>query len=264
MVDFHKPIKLPKLMVAPNGSRMSTTDHASVPVTISKLVETAKDCFDSGAEAMHFHIRDKEQRHILDSQLYTDALIELNRAVPNMHFQIATEAVGGYSPEDIRNLTYDLMPPGISIALLDLIPDRQPKYEDFELYRTLYHSDVRIQHICFTPDDLEILARILESVDTFDSTVWCMFAIGHYSGRVSKPELIPPFIKSLKKYDIDADWSICAFDKEERHCLKKALSMGGCVRVGFENSIWLKNGKKAKDNGEKVREVVKLICDFNS
>ena len=40
-----------------------------------------------------------------------------------MHFQITTEAVGRYTPEQMRRVAYDVMPPGISIGLLEMMPD---------------------------------------------------------------------------------------------------------------------------------------------
>ena len=46
--------------------------------------------------------------------------------VPNMHLQITTEAVGRYSPEEMRKLAYDVMPPGISIGIREMIPTRKP------------------------------------------------------------------------------------------------------------------------------------------
>ena len=50
-----------------------------------------------------------------------------------------------------------------------------------------------------------------------------------------------------------------AFDNEEHACLKKAVSLGGKVRVGFENSMVLPNGGIAKNNSEKVKIASKLF-----
>ena len=43
---------LPKLMVAPNGARKSKRDHPNLPVTISEIVQEAKNCFQKGANAI--------------------------------------------------------------------------------------------------------------------------------------------------------------------------------------------------------------------
>ena len=134
---FAKPKILPQIMVAPNGARRTIADHPAIPVTIKEIVTTAASCYEAGAGAMHFHVRDNEQQHVLDAGLYKEALAELAIAVPEMHLQITTESVGRYSPEDMRALAYDVMPPGISIGIIEMIPDGQPTSDDIKLYKTL-------------------------------------------------------------------------------------------------------------------------------
>ena len=78
-----------------------------------------------------------------------------------------------------------------------------------------------------------------------------MFVIGHYSGKVSNPNNISPFLEKLKTLEINADWAVCAFAKEEVPCLKMAIKLGGKIRVGFENSILMPDGKIAPNNEAK-------------
>ena len=85
-------------MIAPNGARPKKKDHNEVPVTINEIVETAKLCFEEGAGAIHFHLRDEKGDHILNSEMCSKALNDLQLSVPNMHLQVTTEAVGRYSP----------------------------------------------------------------------------------------------------------------------------------------------------------------------
>ena len=99
---FYQPKELPKIMVAPNGVRPMKKDHPKVPITIDEIVNTAKLSYEAGAEAIHFHIRDKNSQHILDANDCSEALIKLNKIVPNMHLQVTTEAVGRYSPSEMR------------------------------------------------------------------------------------------------------------------------------------------------------------------
>ena len=127
---FYKPEKLPNLMVAPNGARPMKKDHSRVPVTIDEIVQTAKACFDAGAGGIHFHLRDNDGQHILNSEMCLKALQKLQIKVPNMHLQVTTEAVGRYSPEEMRKLAYDVVPPGLSIGIREMIPSRSPSDKD--------------------------------------------------------------------------------------------------------------------------------------
>ena len=81
-MNFYQPFSLPKLMVAPNGSRRMKTDHESIPITIDEICTTAKACYNSGAEALHFHVRDNDGLHVLDAGLYKEAVSYTHLTLP--------------------------------------------------------------------------------------------------------------------------------------------------------------------------------------
>ena len=66
----------------------------------------------------------------------------------------------------------------------------------------------------------------------------------------------------LKLNNFNADWAVCAFGKEEFSCLELSVKLGGKVRVGFENSIYLPNGDVAADNETKV-DVINRLLNLN-
>ena len=246
-------------MVAPNGARPMKKDHSAVPVTILETVETAKACYDAGAEGIHFHIRDQGGQHILDAELCKKALFELQKKVPNMHLQVTTEAVGKYFPEAMRKLAYEVMPPGISIGIREMIPSREPTNDDVKLYKSLTEAGTKIQHICYGPEDIDLLSNLLSMSNISKNGTWCMFVIGHYSGKVSNPKDIPLFLDKLEEHNIKGDWAVCAFGNEEISCLKKAIKLGGKIRVGFENSMLMPDGQVAPNNETKVKAANSLF-----
>ena len=258
-MNFYKPSNLPKLMVAPNGSKKMKIDHESIPITISEICSTAKACYNSGAEAIHFHVRNNDGLHVLDPGLYKEALTELNLIVPKMHLQITTEAIGIYSPEHMRNLIYNVDTPGISIGIKEMIPSGNPTDEDIKVYKYLVEKETKIQHIFYFPEELEILSKLIKVAELPNENTWCMFTIGHYTGRKSDPNLIPMFLDSKKKNKINGDWAVCAFNVEEKECIKKAINLNGNIRVGFENSIHMFDGSIALNNESKVKEVLEYI-----
>ena len=81
-----------------------------------------------------------------------------------MHLQITTEAVGRYNPEEMTQIAYDVMPPGISIGVAELIPNRQPSADNIRLYKTLYEAGCRVQHLCYQLEDVDLLARLITDV----------------------------------------------------------------------------------------------------
>ena len=197
-------------MVAPNGARPMKKDHAAVPITINEIVKTGEACFKAGAEAIHFHTRNNKGEHVLDSGLCKETLSELQKKVPKMHLQITTEAIGKYSPEEMRKLAYDVLPPGISIGIREMIPSRLPKSEDIKIYQKLTEAGTKIQHICYEPEDIDLLSNLLTQCKISKNGVWCMFVIGHYTGKISNPKKISLFTQKLRENEFNADWAVCA------------------------------------------------------
>ena len=75
-------------------------------------------------------------------------------------------------------------------------------------------------------------------------------------------EIIESIIIKLEKNKFKADWAICAFEKEEFICLKEAIKLGGKIRIGFENSLYLPSGEIAQDNETKIK-IIKEELNLN-
>jgi len=254
------PASLPSLMVAPNGARLTDDDHPAIPVTIPQIVTVARQCADAGAGAMHFHVRDGSKAHILDSGLYREALAELALAVPQMHLQITTETVGRHGPEDRRKLTRGTMPPGVSIGVPEMIPSGVPSAGDAAFYNWLADNGILTQHICYQPEQLRLLGALLDTAGLPKQGVWCLFVIGHYTGAMSRPALVDDFLAEMRAAGIDGDWAICAFREEEAACIRHAVGLGGKLRVGFENSLFMADGSIAPDNEARVAEAAAMMA----
>lgn len=250
---------LPRIMVAPNGARNGKDFHPAIPVTRAELVDTAKTCAAAGAGAMHFHVRDSDGKHVLDAGLYRAALTDMKAAAPDMHLQITTEAYGRYSPAEMRAIVRDVMPPGVSIGVKEMMPERVPTPEDVAFYQWLDGADIQLQNICYAPDDINLLRDLAVAADLSLDRSWILFVIGHYTtGIDSDPKGIAPFLDRMHALELDLDWAVCAFGKTETACLAEAFRLGGKVRTGFENSIFMGDGSIARDNAEHVAEIAAL------
>lgn len=260
MVQTKSPDILPAIMVAPNGARKTRADHPTIPVTPAAVAETARLCEAEGAGAIHFHVRDADEAHILDAGLYQETIAELEHAVPGMHLQITTETVGRYGPDDMRKLVRDVRPQGASIGVSEMIPSGTPTAEDVQFYNWTIEAGIRLQHICYAPQDVALLGRLLDASNLSRDDIWCLFVLGHYTGRISHPDLLPPFLGEMANAGINGDWAICAFATAEAACLKAAIAAGGKVRVGFENSMYMADGSIAADNAARVREAKQMMA----
>ena len=78
-----------------------------------------------------------------------------------------------------------------------------------------------------------------------------LFVLGRYASEAEArpPDLLP----YLAAHDADCPWALCAFGRREAACVLTAAGLGGHARVGFENNLWLTDGRLAASNAELVQ-----------
>lgn len=250
---------IPALLVAPNGARKTKADHPMLPVSIPETVAVATACFRAGAGGLHAHVRDAEGAHVLDAGHYTELLAEMARAVPDMMVQITTEAVGKYSAAEQRALVAAVRPRHVSVGLREMLSDGDtPAATRF--YRDAAEAGCRVQHILYHLDDIATMRQAVADGIVPADDLEILLVLGRYTdGQQSDPAELDRMVAALIAYDSPPAWALCAFGAAETDCLIRAHRMGGKMRVGFENSLQMRDGSIAADNVERVREVAGLM-----
>ncbi len=245
---------LPSIMVAPNGATRSKADHPALPVTIDEIISCAGESYQAGAGAIHFHLRDENQRHILDAQACQEALKRLKDKVPEILPQVTSEAAGIYTAPEQIAFIQKLKPEFVSIGLREIERlDDENALSDF--YHWLADEGIWVQHILYDVADFECLEDYTAR-DVIKESETLLFVCGRYSaGQNSSPSDLEPYLEALKASPNTYDWAVCAFGQGETETLKAAQKAGGKIRVGFENSLWNADGSIARDNAERVRSV---------
>mgnify|MGYP000067467688 CR=1 FL=1 len=250
---------LPRIMVAPNGARLTRSDHPALPVTIDETVACALACQKAGADGLHAHVRDADQRHVLDAGLYRELLAELARAAPDLYVQITSEAAGIYGPDTQRRLIEDLRPRAVSVALREITAD-QDSAVTRRFFAMCAEAGIGVQHILYDASDIAHLARLVTGGDVAREDLKAIIVLGRYTpGQVSAPADVAIFANRLTSALPGIDWSACAFGARETACLAEAARLGGKTRIGFENNRLNADGSTASDNAERVAELVVLL-----
>lgn len=248
---------LPRLMVAPTGAHRGKAVHPALPVTLPEIVQTARACVAEGADGLHLHLRDADGRHLLDAGRYREALAELGTAVPGMAVQITTEAAGRYGAAHQRKVALGSGAELVSAALREMAQDTDDATAT-GFYETCAARGIAVQHILYDADDFDLLTRLLPAPQLRDPGLQLLFVLGRYSrDRNSAPADLLPFLGRMKALGLAPDWAVCAFGRGETACLAEAHRRGGKLRVGFENALWNADGHIARDNAERVRQVVR-------
>jgi len=251
MSDFYSQPLI--ITSAPNGAYKQTADHAQVPLTAEQLARTAKSCLDAGAGMLHLHIRDAQCRHSLDVAGYRQALAAVRAAVGNaMVLQITSEAAKVYEAPAQIAMVRELRPEAVSVGLREVDQPGIGEADLADFFGWLAREKVMTQVILYDTADLRRWQDLRQRGVVPDAPWFLLFVLGRYTaGQTSSPTDVVPFVHAHTGAE---PWAVCAFGKTEHACVTAAASLGGHVRVGFENNLYLKNGSVAPDNAALVTQ----------
>jgi len=247
-------------MVAPNGARRGKADHPALPITDAEIIETARKCQSAGADGIHLHIRDNDGRHLLDAARYRALLDQLTGEVPDMYLQVTSEAAGRYGGAEQREMMRLLKPDYVSVALREMVRQPEDWSEAREFYHWAFDEGVDVQHILYSPDDVEqFIIACDEELITGPSHL-LIFVQGRYDQADDESAELEAYLAPLEQADnLTFDWMACAFGISETDKLVRAARLGGKLRVGFENSLWHADGNLARDNADRVTALISAL-----
>jgi 3-keto-5-aminohexanoate cleavage enzyme len=243
------------IMVAPNGARKTKADHPQIPITPEELAQEAVKCVSAGASALHMHVRDKNDGHVLDAARYLEVLASAKPVASGAILQITTEAVGIFSPDEQMQCVRDVAPESVSIALKELIPDARSESVAQKFLNELEDAGCSVQFICYDGDDVKRFLELRGRGIIPQRHPFLLFVLGRYSvGQRSQPSDLDPFVEAISGHDVA--WAMCAFGKQECACALHAARLGGHIRIGFENNVLLPDGTEAPDNASLIDATV--------
>jgi 3-keto-5-aminohexanoate cleavage enzyme len=240
--------------VAPNGARRTKADHPRLPLTPAEIAREAELCAAAGASVLHLHVRAEDGRHALDPALYRSAIEAVRRALGDrMVIQITTEAVGRYGPGEQMATVRDVHPEAVSLALRELIPDDGAIDAAAAFLAWLQAERIAPQYILYSPQEVARFHDLRGRGVIPQRRPFAVFVLGRYDEPTeAQPHDVLPY---LAAHDADCPWALCAFGRRESACVLTAAGLGGHVRVGFENNLWLTGGALAAHNAQLVEQV---------
>ena len=131
-------------------------------------------------------------------------------------------------------------------------------------YHEQWEAGVGIQHILYDTNDVDMLQDLCKRGVVPKDDLKLLFVLGRYTvGQVSKPDELKPFLDALmdleQSCDLMTDWACCAFGQAETDCLVSAIKAGGKARIGFENNLLHSDGTLARDNADRVSNLVATL-----
>lgn len=247
------------IAVAPNGARRGRADHPRLPLTAPEIARDATEALEAGAAMIHLHVRDAAGGHVLDADLYREAVEAVRRAVGDrLVIQITTEAVGRYTAAQQIALVDALHPESVSIALREILPPDQDESAAAALFQRMEKAGILHQIIIYDAAELQRLDRLAARGVLPDGPLAVLAVAGRYTDTgATMAELEAYLAAAIDRHQ----WMLCAFGPQEARFMARAAMAGGHARVGFENNLWLPDGTLAPNNAAIVAATAAASAD---
>lgn len=270
----------------------SPEGNPNLPKTPKEQVQATLDCFNAGASVVHIHARNPEtgrgeqkaewfEQAIIPIRQKCDIIINVTtggsgRRVDGdwLYREIPEESVKGrvsVIPELCRNplAKPDLASFNAGSPVIDIY---NRKAEDWVLKFVMVHSFPDMVYVAETmkahgvkPElecyDIGMInnAKVLGELGHIEKPLYFQCVLG-VLGQI--PATVDNLIHMVRNIPEASPWSVCAVGLNEFPMTTMAIIMGGHVRVGFEDNIYLSEGVPAKSNAELVEKIVRIAREL--
>jgi len=246
------------ITVAPTGAEADKGRYPALPVTLDELVATARECEAAGASVIHVHIRDGDARPTLDLARLKDTVAAL-RESSTLIVQLSTGGAVTDSFDD-RLAVLDAGPDGCSLTCGTVNFGDDVFMNPWGFIRDLY---ARTKELGVVPEfelfdlgHVATLHRLLDDLgEPHGGHVHCDLVMGVPGGMNGDAATLVAAVEALPA---GASWSATGVGRTSLPVVFAALSAGGHLRVGMEDTTSYARGRPVVSNAELVQRAATL------
>ena len=256
------------------GAEVTKEQNPNVPYTVEEIVREAKSAVDAGAAIVHLHVREDDgtptQSHVRFQEC-TEAIL---KECPNVILIPSTGGAVGMTPDERLDSTNTTPTP--EMATLDcgtcnfgddIFDNTMPTMRAFG--KRMIEKGSKPDDECVERGHLETIVHMAKK-----GQVPSAFGV---AGPDGKPLPLVPMqfnfvlgvlgcasatvdnlVWMVKNIPAGSTWTATGIGRNAFTLAAPAIVMGGNVRVGFEDNLYLERGVLAKSNGELVDKVVRM------
>lgn len=286
----------PKTIItcAITGAIHTPTMSDALPYTYDDIAQQAVDAAEAGASILHLHARNPETGApsvaIDDFAPFLPRIKQATNAVVNistggsltLSIQDRINPAKTFSPEmcsmNMGSMNFSFHPLANRYGDEDWKFNWEKDYvrnSDGNIFRntfrdireaaeTLAPHDIKFEHECY---DVGHLYNLKFCMDTglFKAPVFIQFIFGILGGIGPEVDNLV-FMKRTadRLFGEDYRWSVLGAGGAQMNLATTASQMGGNVRVGLEDSLFISRGKLAGSNAAQVAKIRRIVEDLGS
>lgn len=240
------------------GAELSRKETPYLPLTPDDIAQAAKLTVEAGAAIVHVHVRDGEGRPTNSAEVFKETLKKIKeRCRPVPIIQVSTGGAVGDSFEsraepleagpDMASLNSG------SINFGDGVFANPLPFIKF-LASRMGRLGVKPEIEIYDLSHIETAVSLIEKGD-INAPAHFQFVMGVQGGIAATEDNLKLFVSRIPK---KSTWTVSGIGRHEFPMAEPALKIGGHVRVGLEDNIYLEKGILAKGSQELVQKAVAL------
>ena len=240
------------------GAEVTKEHNPAVPYTKEEMIREAKSAYDAGAAVIHVHVRWDDGTPTQDKDRFAEILPAIQEACPGAILIPSTGGATGMTPEERLQPT-ELMP---EMATLDcgtcnfgddIFVNSLPTLRAFG--QRMIENKIKPEFECFEVGHIETALELAAKGLVPGAPMQFNFVMG-VQGCISAT--VDNLAYMVSKIPEGSTWTVSGVGRATWPMVTASILMGGHVRVGFEDNLYLERGRKAASNGELVEKVVSI------
>ncbi len=242
------------------GAEVTKEQNPAVPYTVEEIVKEAKSAVDAGAAIVHLHVREDDGTPTQSRARFQECETAIYKACPNVILIPSTGGAVGMTPEERLQSTDTTPVP--EMATLDcgtcnfgdeIFDNTMPTMRAFG--KRMMERGIKPEYECFEMGHLDTILTMARKGQVPGAPMQFNFVLG-------VPGCTPATVDNLcwlvKNIPAGSTWTSTGIGRHAFTLAAPTIVMGGNVRVGFEDNLYLERGVLAKSNGELVDKVVRM------
>ncbi len=258
-----------------------------LPITPEEIAEAAIGAANAGAAIIHLHARNrKDGSPTQDPEIFREFLVPIKEK-SNAVINLTTGGAPTMSIEERLQPALRLKPEVASLNMGSMnfgLYEMIGRYKEFKYdwekpylagsderifkntFRDIAHilqscsgNDTRFEIECYDIGHLYTAAHFLDR-GLVKPPLFIQSVFGIRGGIGPHPEDVLHMKRTADRLFGDAYlWSVLGAGRNQMYVAAQSAVMGGNVRVGMEDSLWLGRGQLAKSNAEQVSKIRRIL-----
>ncbi|GMQ61012.1 3-keto-5-aminohexanoate cleavage enzyme [Vallitalea maricola] len=244
------------------GAEVTKEHNPTVPYTVDEIVSEAEKAYTAGASIIHLHVREDDGTPTQDKNRFKECIDGIKEKCKDVIIQPSTGGAVGMTNEERLQPIYL----GPEMATLDCGTCNFGGDDIFvntentiiEFAEKIYGLGIKPEIEVFDKGMVDMALRLYKK-GILKAPLHFNFVLGVNGGIAATPRDLIYLVDSIPD---DATYTVTGIGRNEFNMATISIIMGGHVRVGYEDNIYMKKGVLANSNGELVEKAVTLAKEL--